>query len=89
VELEDLAEDDEVVGGRPVEVEPEEAAAREQLLDGLAGEVDLAVAVPVDDVAGPDALALRLHVRAIVVLASAGLDKSTILDILRSVDTMR
>ena len=51
MELEELAEDREVVGGRTVEVEPEEAAAREQLLDALAGEVDLAVAVAVDDVA--------------------------------------
>ena len=51
VELEDVAEDLEVVAVGLVEVEPEELPAREQLLDGLAAEVHLAAALVVDDVA--------------------------------------
>ena len=51
VEPEDVAEDLEVARLRLVEVEPEEAAAREQLLDRLAAELNLAAALLVEDVA--------------------------------------
>ena len=51
VELEDVAQDREVVVAGLVEVEPEEAAVGEQLLHGLAAEVDVAAAVVLDDVA--------------------------------------
>ncbi len=54
MELEDVAQDLEVAGLGPVEVEPEELPAREQLLDALAAELDLAAALVVDHVAdGP------------------------------------
>ena len=45
VELEDVAEDLEVARVGLVEVEPEEAAVGEQLLDRLAAELDLAAAL--------------------------------------------
>jgi hypothetical protein len=53
VEPEDLAQGREIVLIRPVEVELEEAAAREQLGDRVSAEVHLGAAAIVDDAAGP------------------------------------
>src|SRR6266496_3075732 len=49
VEPEDLAQDLEVIRVRLVEVEPEEAPARQQLRDRLTAEMHLATAAIVDD----------------------------------------
>ena len=57
VELEDVAEDLEVVAVGLVEVEPEELPGGEKLLDRLAAEVDLAAALVVNDVADRGAVA--------------------------------
>ena len=56
VEPEDVAQDLEVVLARALEVEPEEAAAREELRHPLAGELDFAAVSLLDDVASPDSL---------------------------------
>ena len=58
VEAEDLAQDREIVFIRLVEVEPEEAPAREQLRDLLATEMHFGAAAIVDDDAGPRRAAL-------------------------------
>jgi hypothetical protein len=52
VEPEDLAQDREIVLVRFVEVEPEEATAREQLDDPLPTEIHLGAAAIVDNDAG-------------------------------------
>jgi hypothetical protein len=49
VEAEDVAKDLEVLRDGLIEVEPEEAATREQLLDGVATEMNLAAVLLVDD----------------------------------------
>ena len=51
VELEDVAEDLEVLVVRAVEVEPEEPLAGKQLLDGLPAELHLAAALVMEHVA--------------------------------------
>ena len=50
MELEDIAKDLKVRLARSIEVEPEKATVREQALDGVDIEADLAAAVIVDDV---------------------------------------
>jgi hypothetical protein len=51
MELEDVAQDLEISGLRPVEVKPEELSGREDALDRFPAEVDLALAGCVEDVA--------------------------------------
>ena len=51
MELEDVAQDLEISGLRPVKVKPEELSGREEALDRFPAEVDLALAVFVEDVA--------------------------------------
>jgi hypothetical protein len=56
-------EEHEVVLGRPMEVDPEEAAAREQALDVLAAQMQLADLLLMHDVAGRGAASARLAAR--------------------------
>lgn len=51
MELEDVAQDLEISGLRAVEVKPEELSGLEEALDRFPAEVDLALAVFVEDVA--------------------------------------
>jgi hypothetical protein len=57
VEFEDVAQDLEVVLARPIEVEPEEAAAREERRHALAIELHFAALSILDDMACPRAAA--------------------------------
>ena len=59
MKLEHLAEDLKVVLARLIEIEPEEVAAREQPLDRVTIEVDLAAALIMDDITDRGARAVR------------------------------
>src|SRR5207237_10352999 len=65
MEGEDLAEEHEVVGVRAVEVEPEELALGQQLLDRLAVEGELLAALMVDHVADGRAAHASIVLRAL------------------------
>src|SRR5207244_1655134 len=59
VEFEDFAKDLEVPRLGLVEVEPEEVATRQQLLDGFAAEMDLRASISADDVADRRAVSIQ------------------------------
>jgi hypothetical protein len=61
MKLEHIAEDLKVPLARLIEVEPKKVAAREQPLDRVTIEVDLAAALIVDDVTDRGARAVRFY----------------------------